>query len=357
MGDAAREWIARKSRTVSARRPVFGLLAGGLLRLAIPRDAPGRRKRRKKQKKATLCLDGQTFSVPKKKRGAYQRRGATPGACPPTPPCTGSCAGKPCGADDGCGNDCGCPAGQACRNETCLGCTLFCEDTPAACGAQLQAAINATSFIVACPGRYAGNFQIDQTDVTLVGAGRGADLATSTILDGNRSGRVLNVGSGRTVALEGLRMTGGAMEYAAGIRNEGKLTITRCAVTGNSSPAGVGGIMQFPTATGPLTLVNSTITENRADATGGGLAQTNANYPVTLTNCVVARNHAGVTTSGTGGGIQAVAGKVTVTGGSITGNSADDGGGIFAFSPGLVTLSGVTVSGNTPNQCVNVAGC
>lgn len=219
MGDAAREWIARKLRAMSSRRLVFGLLAGGLLRMARPDDAPGRRKRRKKKKKATLCLDGATITVPKKKRGLYLSQGATPGACPPVPPCVGTCAGKPCGTDDGCGNDCGCPAGQACRNETCLACTLFCEDTPLACGAQLQAAMTYTSFVVACPGRYAGNFQINQTDLTLVGAGRGADPATSTILDGNRNGRALNVGSGRTVALEGLRVTGGAMEYAAGIRN------------------------------------------------------------------------------------------------------------------------------------------
>lgn len=67
--------------------------------------------KRKKKKKVTLCLDGETITVPKKKTGGFLKQGATPGACPP-----GGGSGCPC---DPClreicvGSRCECPGGMA----------------------------------------------------------------------------------------------------------------------------------------------------------------------------------------------------------------------------------------------------
>lgn len=98
-----------------------GVLAGAL-GASVARALAPEMTRAKKKKKFTLCLGGQTIKVPKKKKKAFRKRGATPGACPPPPPppgCTPSCTGKVCG-DDGCGESCGaCNPGETCRAGQC----------------------------------------------------------------------------------------------------------------------------------------------------------------------------------------------------------------------------------------------
>lgn len=97
-----------------------GLLSSAL-GAAIARALAPEMAHAKKKKKVTLCLDGQTFKVPKKKKKSFLKRGATPGACPPPPAgCTPNCAGKVCG-DDGCGQSCGtCNPGETCPAGGCV---------------------------------------------------------------------------------------------------------------------------------------------------------------------------------------------------------------------------------------------
>ena len=71
--------IVRTWAEPGSRRPVLGLLAGGIAGLAGLTETAGKRK---KKKKVTLCLNGQTITVPKKQQGSYLGQGATAGKCP-----------------------------------------------------------------------------------------------------------------------------------------------------------------------------------------------------------------------------------------------------------------------------------
>ena len=95
---------------------------------------------------------------------------------------------------------------------------------------------------------------------------------------------------------------------------------------------------------GTLTLTNSTITGNTADV-GGGIY--NQSGTLTLTNSTISGNKAhtdDIYTVGSGGGIYN-GGTLTITNSTISGNTADGGGGISNW--GTLTLTNSTISGNT----------
>ncbi len=70
----------------------------------------------KKKKKVTLCHEGQTITVGKKKKKAHLKHGDTSGPCPPTTTTTTSTTTTlppgPCAGGEGspCGTDCTCAA-------------------------------------------------------------------------------------------------------------------------------------------------------------------------------------------------------------------------------------------------------
>jgi hypothetical protein len=115
--DASRfDHMVRTWAEAGSRRPLLGLLAGGVAGLAGLTRATGKRKKKKK-KKVTLCLNGATITVPKKQQGGYLSQGATAGKCPAT--CVKQCTGKTCGPD-GCGGTCGsCKGDKTCQGGTC----------------------------------------------------------------------------------------------------------------------------------------------------------------------------------------------------------------------------------------------
>jgi hypothetical protein len=124
------------------------------------------------------------------------------------------------------------------------------------------------------------------------------------------------------------------------------LTITNGSISGNG-----GGILNEGGNSATLRLSDCTISGNSADF-GGGIF--NSNGTLTVNNCTVSDNDAGFS----GGGIfnSALEGAATlvVTSSTISGNSANsnDGGGIFSGAGGTVqsvaslTVSNSTVSGN-----------
>lgn len=126
--DAARFDLLVRSLAARATRPTRRGLARGLSALglggaglfALPGRWPGlpEGEAKKKKKKATLCLNGQTIKASAKKKKKLIKSGATAGACPP--PCVRSCGGKTCGAD-GCGGVCGtCSATATCQGGVCV---------------------------------------------------------------------------------------------------------------------------------------------------------------------------------------------------------------------------------------------
>jgi hypothetical protein len=343
--------VARALATASPRRVVIGLLTGGLA--ASTGLSTGDAK--KKKKKVTLCLDGQTIKTPKKKKKKMIKRGATPGAC-----CVPACAGKPCGSADGCGGTCGCASGSLCHGGTCKACTVSCNGTPQECGNALQSALNANAVVLACPGRYLRNFQLSQS-VTLIGAGQGSDPGRDTILDGNKAGRTIYVNPGIVATIEQVRVTGGkapAASSGGGVANEGQLTMSNCTISGNTAVESGGGIAHNA-VTGSLTLNACTISGNQADATsepgtGGGGINHDSSTPTILNNCVVADNQS----SKVGGGIRIGEGPVQINGSEIRGNHANSqGGGIRLSEVSGTAVSLDATSRVTGNSCSGGSGC
>lgn len=114
---------------LSRRRGVGALVALGLGAPLLPEATEAG----KKKKKVTLCLNGQTVKVKKKKKSSFLRQGATPGACPACTPATCAAQGRVCGPlADGCGRTLTCGTCKtnddpSCRsNGTCGPCFGVC---------------------------------------------------------------------------------------------------------------------------------------------------------------------------------------------------------------------------------------
>ncbi|MBI5758891.1 MAG: CHRD domain-containing protein [Planctomycetales bacterium] len=193
-------------------------------------------------------------------------------------------------------------------------------------------------------GTFLENLTITGAGTYVQGSGAG-----STFLDGNGTGRVIDVTASAVATL--YRMTiqngnAGVGGTGGGVRNAGTLSIAtsliRTSASGALMTAAGGGVFN----SGTLTIVDSTLTGNTAyDGHGAGLANTGT---VTITNSTISGNQSGVDGGGIFNGASAV---LTIQNSTVTGNIADfngdtfgDGGGIFAL--GTETLTSTIVAGN-----------
>lgn len=288
MNHGAFDRLAVQMSRLVTRRATVGAL--GILIAPSPVDAKRRKRKNKKRckKKCGPCAECQK------------------GKCRPKP------AGTPCGAGQQCFASGECVACDVCSN----GCAH----------ASLQDAVNAATdgaTIQICPGTYPTTAEIIAKDLTVIGAGVGAD---GTILDGQGLGSVLDVADARVTILD-LSVRGGAAGVGAGI---------------NSDQATV-------------TLEGVHIAGNHASTRGGGIGVIQGQ--MTLVSCRLLGNSAP-----NGGGIANIISRMTLTGGSIvTGNTASDSGsagGIEnAFGGVVEILDGSRVSGNTPVDCTGTPEC
>jgi len=171
-------------------------------------------------------------------------------------------------------------------------------------------------------------------------------------VDGADDHRVFSLPPGVTAELSGFVVANGAVSNAngGGILNGGALTLTDCTISGNSAEVGFdgyrdgGGIFNE----GTLTLADCTVSGNSAGDDGGGIVNTGliadpSQGVLRVTGGTVSGNAARF-----GGGIWN--GKTTtVTNTTVSGNSAADfGGGINnGRTPTTFTMTNCTVSGNT----------
>jgi hypothetical protein len=221
-------------------------------------------------------------------------------------------------------------------------------------GDNLQTAINAASSgaTILAKGTCAGHFTIGK-NLTLSGS------PTAT-LNGQGTGRPLTISPGVTVTLNGLTITGGHLT-AGGPPGAGggilsfnaTLTLNNCVVTGNTASAG-GGIASGtpgPTQAGMLTLNSTSVTNNVAfEAGAGGIL--NHNGTAVINDSLLSGNTApggGGIANGNGSGGAGGGGSLTISGSTISGNTATGGpaggaGGIA--NGGSLTMSNSTVSGN-----------
>lgn len=169
-------------------------------------------------------------------------------------------------------------------------------------------------------------------DSLSINAGFGFDLLPGTA-DGFRVFTIDDLVPGATVPVElvGLTLTGGdtPLGFAgAAIYNAETLTIDDCLITGNISAGDGGAIFN---ADGALTILNSTITGNMAGAGfGGGIGSVGPASSIAIMLSTISDNFAGIT----GGGISSLDGSVTITSSTLSGNdSIGDGGGLFKAGP------------------------
>lgn len=150
-----------------------------------------------------------------------------------------------------------------------------------------------------------GDLNITNT-VSIIGNG-----ATSTIIDGNSTDRVFNIGPGVRATITGVTIKNGSISGCGGgggIFNNGTLTLGDSTVSGNTSScieaavAYGAGITNWSGSV--LTVTNSTVSSNTNDATsaeGGGIYTAGR---LVLVNSLVSgnRNNYG----GDGGGLYAI---------------------------------------------------
>ncbi len=159
-----------------------------------------------------------------------------------------------------------------------------------------------------------GTLEID-SDVDIQGIG-----AKQLTVNAAFNNRVFLVSTGVTASLSGMTITGGQAQEGGGIRNEGLLAITDTIIRDNKATMFGGGISNV----GTLEITGSTISHNLATNYGGGIDT----YAL----------------MGVGPGV------VTITNTTISGNTANVGGGVSFFQAGLATVTNVTVARNTAHQ-------
>ena len=120
------------------------------------------------------------------------------------------------------------------------------------------------------------------------------------------------------------------------------LTITQGSGRGYLSSGLGGGILNISGST--LTINSCTVSNNSAN-TGGGIANDVAR--LYIVNSTLSGNTVNTYLDGDGGGVYSVSGIVSMTGCTLSGNSASyEGGGVFSAGTQM-TISGCTISGNT----------
>ena len=175
-------------------------------------------------------------------------------------------------------------------------------------------------------------------------------VSSTTIRGNHYSPTVALEGSLEGTTLEGFSITHTNGDYGSGIYNKSNLTIKNCNISGNTptDQFDVGGGIY--NRNGTLTITGSTISGNSADRNGGGIY--NYNGSITITGSTISDNSSNISS---GGGICNSGGRLTIAGSTISGNSALDGGGICNYE-GSITIIESTISDNTFNLDGNGGG-
>ncbi len=304
------EWFSRAGTATRGRRGVVAMVAGmpllGSLTagLASTGDTAEAGKSRKKKKKCAK----EGGKAKKGKRCCNGLVKGDGGVCAP-PACTATSCGE----------------NQICDGGVCHDCDVTCDF--ASCQGKVNQAVDAAAdgaTIYICPGRYVSTstqkISIDK-NLTIVGAGKGNDTQTNTVLDGAQAvPGFISIESAATlhkVTLRNLKLVGADGGDAGGaIKNSGNVTLQNVLITGFGASTG-GGIANRGEST--LTLGD-----------GAEISVNSASF---------------------GGGIYNEAGMVTLLAGSrVTGNTATQEG------PDILNRGTVDDQGGEVGVCTDVPG-
>lgn len=208
----------------------------------------------------------------------------------------------------------------------------------------------------------AGDMTLDAVTITNRSYDKAPGLhntGTLTMNDGlieycraGNGGGVVNSG---TMTIQGTTITNNSAEfYGAGIYNYSKAVLTikdGTTISGNQARFG-GGVLNE----GSITMTGGVVSENTASEDGGGIYNYNKGE-FTMSGGSITGNKA---STGKGGGIYNNSPNsgdkgINMTGGTIAGNSAADGGGIYNFS-GTTIIAGGNVGEPTRGNMANGNG-
>ena len=196
-----------------------------------------------------------------------------------------------------------------------------------------------------------GGTQLAITDDLLID-GPGADRLT--ISGNNAAARIFSIDDGDSdtidVGIRGLTIADGGNGTApiagAGIENRENLFLSGVVVADNNAGTAAGGGLR--TFAGRVDVVDSTLTGNQASQGGGIWIEGNDESTLAIRNTTISGN----STTDSGGGIVPAFGSTTIINSTITGNRADSdgtggavGGGLWS-NPDRVTIHNSIVAGN-----------
>ncbi|MEO8392024.1 MAG: choice-of-anchor Q domain-containing protein, partial [Chloroflexota bacterium] len=183
---------------------------------------------------------------------------------------------------------------------------------------------------------------------TLTINGNGATIERSSA----ETFRLIEVGSGGDLTLDGVTIRNGNGTWGGGILNYiATLTILNSTIADNSSGSSGGGIWHY----GTLTVSGSTFSNNTASIEGGGLF--NDQSSAIISNSTFFGNTAGTV----GGGIENLGDvdthpTMTVTNSTFSGNSALYGGNIDSRYATLTLNNSVIANNTNGGDCNNISG-
>ncbi|MBI5965464.1 MAG: hypothetical protein HY863_18460 [Chloroflexi bacterium] len=180
-------------------------------------------------------------------------------------------------------------------------------------------------------------------------AGSTINISNSTFSGGNITSALFNRGT-MTVADSSISGYTSTSLYGGGIHNQGILSVIRTTINNNNSdrPDGIdagGGIFN---SDGRLTISDSIITNNISGRLGGGVFSQGFSAEVNISNSVISNNSA----SSGGGGIFYGGGnwELSIVNTEISNNSVISGVGGGILAAGIVSITGSTISGNTASN-------
>ena len=195
-------------------------------------------------------------------------------------------------------------------------------------------------------------------------------------VDALHANRAFYINPGKTVTISGLTIKNGSAPspyYGGGIYNDhANLTLSNCAIIGNSAPQGVGGgifndqgtlVVSGSSLSGnscwygggisnnwlglgsaTVTITNSTLSGNSASF-GGAII--NEDGTLTLSNSTVSGNSAEYQGGAIYNGGFTGSSTVAIINSTLSGNSASSGGCILNYFGGTLTMTNSTLSGNS----------
>ena len=216
-------------------------------------------------------------------------------------------------------------------------------------------------------GPYSGFGTVTQSNLTIEAA-PGASAAT-VVVAGDLVPLVVDPGA--TAAVTGITVecASGCSSSVPLVTNEGALTLTAVTVNGENAASGDGGIANVTTgaSSASLTVLDSTVINNRSSGYGGGISSKPASGASGSLSLIVANSTIADNASQLGGGgiyfgVPSATSTADIVNSTITANNAAQagGGGIFVdptIPAATVTLSNTVVAANTASFGIRGPDC